>query len=57
MYRTPTSQRGIYLAVSSLIIVVLIGTGALAIDLGRLFLLRSQMQNAADSAALAAAGE
>jgi len=37
--------------------VVLVGIGALALDVGRLFVLRSQMQNGVDSAALSAAAE
>ncbi|MBL4820619.1 MAG: hypothetical protein JKY98_06475 [Gammaproteobacteria bacterium] len=51
------SQKGAYLVIVSLLLVVLMGFGALTLDLGRLFVLRSEMQNAADSAALAAARE
>ena len=50
-------QRGAYLVVASVLMVVLLGFGALSLDVGRLFVLRSQMQNGIDSAALAAAGE
>lgn len=57
MQRLMRSQRGAYLVIVSLLLVVLIGFGALALDLGRLFVLRSEMQNAADAAALAAAME
>ena len=57
MQRLIRSQRGAYLVIVSLLLVVLIGFGALALDLGRLFILRSEMQNAADAAALAAARE
>lgn len=48
-------QRGAFLAIMAILIVVLLGFAALAIDVGRLLVLRSEMQNAVDSAALAAA--
>ena len=51
------SQRGAYLAFMALLMAALIGLGAFSVDLGRLFVLRSEMQNAADSAALSAAFE
>jgi len=51
------SQQGVYLVVAAVLLVTLLGFGALVLDLGRLFVLRSQMQNAADAAALAAAAE
>jgi len=57
MQTTRQSQRGAYLIVASVLMVVLVGFGALALDVGRLFVLRSQMQNALDAAALAAAAE
>ncbi len=50
-------QQGAYLVMMSVLIVVLIGVAALAIDVGRLLLMRTDMQNAADAAALAAAAE
>jgi len=50
-------QSGAYLVLVTILLVVLIGVGALALDLGRLFVLRSEMQNAADAAAIAAARE
>ncbi|HEY9148855.1 MAG TPA: pilus assembly protein TadG-related protein [Gammaproteobacteria bacterium] len=40
-----------------LVIVILLGVAALALDLGRLYVLKSEMQNAADAAALAGAAE
>jgi hypothetical protein len=40
-----------------LFLVILLGFAALALDLGRLYVLRTEMQNAADAAALAAAAE
>lgn len=51
------SQRGAILIMTAVLIVVLIGVAALALDIGRLVVLRSQIQNAADAAALAAAVE
>lgn len=42
---------------TALMATALVGVGALSLDLGRLFVLRSEMQNAADAAALAAAAE
>ncbi|MGM0633443.1 MAG: pilus assembly protein TadG-related protein [Pseudomonadota bacterium] len=50
-------QSGGYLVLVSLLMVVLIGIGALALDLGRMFVVRSEIQNAVDSASLAAAAE
>lgn len=41
----------------AILIVVLIGIAALALDVGRLLVLRAEMQNAVDAAALAAAAE
>ncbi|OQX32075.1 MAG: hypothetical protein B0D96_12380 [Candidatus Sedimenticola endophacoides] len=45
------------MVMTAFFIVVLIGIGSFAIDLGRLFALKTQMQNAVDAAALAAAAE
>lgn len=42
---------------TAFLIVVLVGIGALALDVGRLFVLHTQMENAVDAAALAAARE
>lgn len=53
----PRRQRGAIMIMMALIMIVLIGVAALALDIGRLVVLRSQMQNAADAAALAAAVE
>lgn len=50
-------QQGATLVMTAIFIVVLMGVGALALDMGRLFILRTQMQNAVDAAALAAAKE
>ena len=50
-------ERGAVLVMAAIFSVVLIGIAALAVDAGRLFVLNSEMHNAADSAALAAAAE
>lgn len=50
-------QRGAILILAAIIIPILIGMTALALDIGRLISVRSEMQNAADAAALAAAAE
>ena len=48
-------RRGVMLVVVALIIVVLCGITGMAVDLGRLAVCRTQLQNAADSASLAGA--
>lgn len=50
-------QRGAILAITAIMLVVLVGIAALALDMGRVLVLRSEMQNAADAAALAGAVE
>ncbi|HEY9032998.1 MAG TPA: pilus assembly protein TadG-related protein [Pseudomonadales bacterium] len=52
-----TNQHGAFLVIMILMLAVLLGFAALAIDVGRLLVLRTQMQHAADAAALAAAAE
>ena len=54
---TKRLQQGTYLIMMSVLMAVLAGFGALSIDLNRLYVLRSEMQNAADAAAIAAAME
>jgi Flp pilus assembly protein TadG len=49
------SRRGAMLVVVALVIVVLCGITGMAVDLGRLAVCRTQLQNAADSSALAGA--
>jgi hypothetical protein len=49
-------ERGTILALTGILVTVLIGALALAIDLGYAFSLRHQLQNAVDAAALAGAG-
>lgn len=53
----PYRQRGAVAIIVGLSIFVLIGIIGLAIDLGRLFVVKTELQNAADSCALAAARE
>jgi hypothetical protein len=50
-------QQGAVLVLAAVLIAVLMGIAALAIDVGRAYSLRSEMQNAVDAAALAAAAE
>lgn len=50
-------QKGAFLVMMAVLVVVLIGIAALAIDIGRAIALRAEMQNAVDAAALAAAVE
>lgn len=57
MIKHSGQQRGAILILMAILIVVLIGIAALALDLGRLFVQRTELQNAADAAALAAAYE
>lgn len=58
MRLTLKKERGAILVMMAIFSIVLIGGfAALALDIGRLMVLRTQMQNAADSAALAAAAE
>lgn len=51
------SQRGAVAIIVALSIAVLIGMIGLAIDLGRMFVIKTELQNAADACALAAARE
>ncbi len=53
--RRATGERGTILALTGILITVLIGALALAIDLGYAFSLRHQLQNGVDAAALAGA--
>ena len=57
MKRPIQKIRGAILVMAALILVLLIGVAALALDLGRLFVLHTEMQNAVDAAALSAAVE
>ena len=55
--RDPSRQSGAIAVMTILFLIVLIGFAALALDLGRLYVLRTEMQNAVDAAAMAAAAE
>ncbi len=48
-------QRGVYIVIFALVIVVVIGFIGMALDLGQIYARRTALQNAADSAALATA--
>lgn len=50
-------QRGAVVLVFALMLVVLIGFAGLAIDLGRFFVIKSELQNAMDACALSAASQ
>lgn len=50
-------RRGASAVYFALMTPLLLGTGVLAVDVGRLVVLRSQMQNAADAAAISAANQ
>jgi Flp pilus assembly protein TadG len=52
---TAREERGQVLVLTALCLVVLLGAAALALDIGRMAVTRRQMQNAADSSALAGA--
>ncbi|MEJ2047958.1 MAG: Tad domain-containing protein [Dehalococcoidia bacterium] len=51
------NQRGAIVIMTVFFVIILIAFAALALDLGRLYVLRTDMQNAADAAALAGAVE
>lgn len=53
----PRQQRGAVAILFGLMLVMLIGFAALAIDLGRFFVIKSEVQNAVDACALAAASQ
>lgn len=56
--KTPMKkEQGAILVMGALILVILIGIAAYALDLGRLYVLRAEMQNAVDAAAISAASE
>jgi hypothetical protein len=48
-------ERGVTFVVVALLIIILVGVAALAIDIGHLFIVRNELQNAADAGALAGA--
>lgn len=50
-------QRGAYLVMMTFVLILMVGLGGLVIDTARLLILKTEMQNAIDAAALAAAKE
>lgn len=57
MKRPVQKARGAILIMAAIMMAVLIGVAALALDLGRLFVLHTEMQNAVDAAVISAASE
>ena len=55
--RHDVRQRGAVAVLVALILVVLLGAAGIVLDLGRLFVAKTELQNAADACALAAARE
>jgi len=55
--RQQAQQQGVIMVMTAFFIILLMGVGSLVLDLGRLFILKTQMQNAVDAAALAAVAE
>lgn len=55
--RRPRRERGVIAIIVALSIAVLIGFGGLVLDLGHLFVNKTELQNAADACALAAANQ
>jgi Flp pilus assembly protein TadG len=53
--RNSTGQRGVVLPLVALLMVVLLGFAAFAVDMGYLYVVKNELQNAADAAALAGA--
>src|SRR4030067_1579475 len=48
-------QKGIVIVIVAILIAVFIGFAALAVDIGHLYVVRNELQNAADAGALAGA--
>ncbi len=57
MQKSLTKTRGAILIMAAMILVILIGIAAFALDLGRLYVLHTEMQNAVDAAVISAAAE
>jgi len=55
LFKPIKEQRGVTVIVVALLILVFIGFAALAIDIGHLFVVRNELQNAADAGCLAGA--
>ena len=56
-YSLIRDQRGIVALYAALFAALILGMGVLSIDVGRVVVLRTQLQNAADAAATAAAAQ
>src|SRR5690606_40895732 len=54
--RSHRNQRGAVAIMAAIVLLAMIGTAAFAIDIGRWFVVKNELQNAADAAALAGAG-
>lgn len=54
---SPRSQQGAVIVLVALAIVMLLGFAGLIVDLGRMFVIKTELQNATDACALAAARE
>lgn len=52
-----SSQRGVLVIMMVPLILVMLGLAALVVDIGRIMIVRNELQNAADAAALAGAGK
>ena len=50
-------QRGVVAVIVALVLMMIVGTAALAVDVGYLYVLRNKLQATADAAALAGAGQ
>lgn len=57
LHRLPARRRGAVAIIAAVALVVLLGFAGLVLDLGRLFINKSELQTAADACALAAANE
>lgn len=57
MLRTARRQRGVVAIITAILLPVLVGFAGLALDLGRLFVEKTELQNATDACALAASRE
>jgi len=55
LFKLSKEERGVTLIMVALLILIFIGVAALAIDIGHLFVVRNELQNAADAGCLAGA--
>ncbi len=54
--RFDTNQRGVTVVLVAVLMVVFLGLAALAVDISHLYVVRNELQNAADAGALAGPG-